>query len=574
MSYLVNDPSSFAEEAARGFVLAHSRVIRAVPGGVVRKNADGGLRPAVVIGGGSGHYPLFAGFVGDGLADGAAIGGVFASPSTDHIVSVARSAERGRGVLLTYGNYAGDVLNFNAAQELLRAEGIPCETARVTDDIASAPRGEESSRRGIAGDLIVLKVGGAAARLGLALVDVARLAQLCNMRTRSFAISFSGCTLPGSSSPLFQVPVGSAATGMGLHGEPGLKSIGIPSARETAELLVRALLDETPSKPSNRVALVLNGLGAVKYEELFVVYNDVVRLLTAAGLTVVDPEVGEFCTSFDMAGLSLTLTWLTEELEGLWREGCTSPGFNKTSTVGLADVVEASVDEVSPIQVPAGFDASVRSNAQAIVFARALTSVAEMLRLRQEELGRLDAVAGDGDHGLGMSRGAKAAADAATEAAGQGSGVQSALKLSGDAWARKAGGASGALWGGSLNAISQAFDNMDGVGGAQVADGLQRAVKFIATSGGAKPGDKTMLDAMLPAADEFVRSWEALGPLAAADRAVAAALEGAEATKLMQPKLGRARTHADASLGHVDPGAMSLGLVAETFVESILLDRR
>ena len=237
-------------------------------------------------------------------------------------------------MFFSYGNYAGDVLNFDAAQEQLKAEGIDCRTVLVTDDIWSAPPEEFEKRRGIAGDLTVFKVAGAAAEEGASLDEVERLARHTNDRTRSFGVAFDGCTLPGKSAPLFTVPEGRMAVGLGIHGEPGIDETDVPTADGLAELFVSRLLDEVPAGvevAGARVVPILNGLGSVKYEELFVVYRSVDRLLRAAGVEVVDPEVGEFCTSFDMAGCSLTLLWLDDELERLW----TAPGSGAPRTAAL-----------------------------------------------------------------------------------------------------------------------------------------------------------------------------------------------------------------------------------------------
>ena len=240
---------------------------------------------AVVVGGGSGHYPAFGGLVGPGLAHGAAMGNLFASPSTQQVYAVAKAADVGGGVFFSYGNYAGDVLNFDAAQERLRAEGIPCETVTVTDDVASAPATEAHKRRGIAGDLTVFRSAAAAAEAGADLGEVARIAAHANARTRTFGVAFSGCTLPGADAPLFTVPEGRMAIGLGIHGEPGVDETAIPTADELADLLVSRLLDETPdgvTVPGARVVPILNGLGSLKYEEMFVVYRRVARLLEDA----------------------------------------------------------------------------------------------------------------------------------------------------------------------------------------------------------------------------------------------------------------------------------------------------
>src|SRR6478672_4236349 len=208
MTRLFNEPSAFADEMIEGFVASHSRWVRRVSGGVVRNTRSTPGTVALVIGGGSGHYPAFAGLVGQGLARGAAMGNLFASPSAQQIYTVAKAASNGGGVLLGYGNYAGDVLHFNQAQARRRAEGIDCRSIAVTDDVSSAPPAEHAKRRGIAGDLTVFKVAAAAAEAGYTMDQTVEIAERAHHRTRSFGVAFSGCTLPGADRPLFSVPEG------------------------------------------------------------------------------------------------------------------------------------------------------------------------------------------------------------------------------------------------------------------------------------------------------------------------------------------------------------------------------
>jgi dihydroxyacetone kinase len=214
MTHIFDEPKTFAADALRGFSSAYSRMVRLAPGGVLRASPTPAGKVAVVIGGGSGHYPAFAGYVGLGLADAAVAGDVFASPSTRSIARIARLAHRGGGILLGFGNYAGDVLNFGAAVRRLAAEGIDARILPVTDDVASAPADAAALRRGVAGDIIVFKVAGAAAEAGKNLDEVERLAILANRRTVSFGVAFDGCTLPGARAPLFTVPDRQMAIGL------------------------------------------------------------------------------------------------------------------------------------------------------------------------------------------------------------------------------------------------------------------------------------------------------------------------------------------------------------------------
>src|SRR6478672_939970 len=307
MTKLFNDPAQFTEDMLAGFLDANSRYVVGVPGGVVRAHKTAPGKVAVVVGGGSGHYPAFCGVVGPGFADGAVVGNIFTSPSADEAASVARAAHSDAGVLLTTGNYAGDVMNFNLAVTQLRSEGIDAHYFAVTDDIASAPKGEEAKRRGIAGDFTVFKCASAAAEDGLDLPGVIRVAEAANAATRTFGVAFDGCTLPGADEPLFTVPEGKMGIGLGIHGEPGVADEDMPTAADLAKTLVDGLVDEKPVSASQRIAVILNGLGRTKYEELFVVWGTVARLLRDRGYEIVEPEVGELVTSLDMAGCSLTM---------------------------------------------------------------------------------------------------------------------------------------------------------------------------------------------------------------------------------------------------------------------------
>ncbi|MHC5260488.1 dihydroxyacetone kinase family protein [Streptomyces sp. UC4497] len=563
MTRLHNDPAAFADEALEGFAAAHRRWVRPVTGGVVRATAKTPGQVAVVIGGGSGHYPAFSGLVGQGLAHGAAVGNVFASPSAQQIRGVAKAAQSGGGVLLMYGNYAGDVLHFGQAAERLTGEGIPTRTFAVTDDISSAGPEEAHKRRGIAGDLPVFKVAAAAAEQGRSLDEVARFAAHANDRTRSFGIAFSGCTLPGADHPLFTVPEDRMAVGLGIHGEPGIGEEPVPTADEAAELLVATLLKELPegigAPDGQRAAVILNGLGSVKYEELFVVYRRVAQLLDEAGVTAVDPEVGELVTSFDMAGISLTLTWLDDSLEALWTAPADTPAYRKGTVPEAAAADEESYETE---EGPEAYTASEESRQAAATALDALRRLKDTVDTHADELGRIDAVAGDGDHGIGMQRGSTGAYEAAHRAREAGAGARSLLTAAGDAWADKAGGTSGALWGIVLRALGDALGDTERPTPASVAHGVQQASDGVRRTGGAEVGDKTMVDVLVPFAETLGQQVDAGAELAAAwDTAATAAERSARDTAHLLPKMGRARPHAEKSLGTPDAGAHSLALI-------------
>jgi dihydroxyacetone kinase len=566
MTYLFNQPSAFAAELIEGFVAANADKVRQVAGGVVRSTRSQPNTVAVIVGGGSGHYPAFAGLVGQGLAHGAAMGNLFASPSAQQIYNVARAAHNGAGVLLMFGNYAGDVLHFGQACERLRAEGIACEVLAVTDDISSASNDEREKRRGVAGDLCVFKAACAAAEAGHDLSTVLQLAQHANERTRTFGVAFSGCSLPGASHPLFEVEKGRMALGLGIHGEPGIKETDMPSADELAEIFVERLLSELPSNieqiEGQRVAVILNGLGSVKYEELFVVYRRVAQLLDAAKLQVVEPDVGEFVTSFNMAGASLTLMWLDDELETLWRAPTNTPAYRKGSVLVAEPLSAAERVESSEEALPAATGESQESAKRVL---QLLESVAEMLQRNAERLGDIDAVAGDGDHGIGMERGVLGAVEKAREVAARGAGAGSLLCRAADAWADKAGGTSGALWGVALTALGTALGDQQVPDAQRVATGVREAKEGIMHFGKASVGDKTMVDVLVPFSDSLNEAVAAGASLTDAWLTAAqVADKAAQDTAQLVPKMGRARPLAEKSVGTPDAGAISLALIVNT----------
>lgn len=571
MTKVFDRPQDFAATALSGFCAAHAGRVRPIASGALRAAPGAAGKVALVVGGGSGHYPAFLGYVGPGMADAAVAGDVFASPSTSAVTGVARAAQRGGGVILGFGNYAGDVLNFGAAAERLRAEGIDARILAVTDDVASARADERGRRRGVAGDLLVFKMVGAAAEAGMDLDAVMAVAARANAATLSFGVAFDGCTLPGQGAPLFTVAPGEVALGLGIHGEPGISSQPMQTAAELARLLLQPLLAERPAGHAGKVAAVLNGLGRTKYEELYVLWHHLSALLAEAGLQVIEPEVGEFVTSLDMAGCSLSLTWLDDELEALWRAPADSPAFRKGHVAP-----QASDAAVIPLSQPAAaplVQGSPAAQRAGRCIAGLMRQLAEALAGAEEELGRIDAQAGDGDHGQGMARGSEAAAQAAAAAAQAGAGAGTVLALAGDAWADRAGGTSGALWGVALRAWGQVLTDQEAPSAQTVASGAEAALAAVVRLGGAQPGDKTLVDALVPFARTLAARVAAGDSLPGAwDRAAVAATEAAEATAQLSPRLGRARPLAERSLGHPDAGAISLALCARTVGAAIQHD--
>jgi phosphoenolpyruvate---glycerone phosphotransferase subunit DhaK len=326
---LLNDPNDVALEAVQGFALAYPQYVRKLEGwqAVVRRQAPTPGKVAVVTGGGSGHEPMFLGYVGRGMADASVAGNVFASPPPAPIYETAKAAHAGGGILFLYGNYSGDVLNFDIAAEMLKADGIAVLTVRVADDLASAPPESRDERRGIAGDLFVIKAASARAEEGASLEEVAAVAKKANENTRSIGVALSSCIIPASGRPIFELGENEIEVGMGVHGEPGVSRQSLPTAAALAADMTRRLLTDLGPRKGDEIAVLVNGLGTTPLSELFVMFRSIHPLLVAAGLRICRSYVGNYVTSLDMAGCSLTLMRLDSELKRLLLAPAESPAF-------------------------------------------------------------------------------------------------------------------------------------------------------------------------------------------------------------------------------------------------------
>ena len=569
MTNVFNAERGFKDEFLTGLAAAYSRYLRPIPGasGVMSVAAPAQGRVSILIGGGSGHYPAFAGLVGPGLCDGAIVGDIFTSPSAEQAYSCIRAVDGGHGVLLAFGNYSGDVMHFGLAVAKARAEGIDARIVLVADDVASAPPEHKTSRRGIAGGFFVFRAAAAAAHDGRTIDAVEEIARRVNQATFSFGVAFGGCTFPGRSEPLFRVAPGTIEMGLGIHGEPGISTIDWIPARQLADVLVDHLIAERPSG-ATRAQLLLNGLGATKYEELFVLYSSIHDQFIREGIEIVQPEVGEFVTSLDMAGCSLTLCWLDDEIERLLASPAAAPGFRS----GALDVVRPSpirLERPGTERVPAPASMTGRRTRRAktraaAAAASAFRAIAGAIAEMEGDLGRLDSIAGDGDHGAGMVRGTSAAAAAADQA---GPTVGDVLAAASAAFGDAAGGASGALWGRGLSAMGEALATRTSARAAARAESsydvptvhqaLVAALDAVRGLGGATVGDKTMVDAFQPFVDAFATSTTTTVARAWV-QAAEAATRAAAATSELSASKGRAATHGARSKGTPDPGAVSL----------------
>ena len=328
MKKILNDPFAYVDEMLEGLCLAHPQYYKRLgPAGRVIARAGGPVKGKVgiVSGGGSGHLPVFTGYVGKGLLDACAIGDVFSSPSVDQVAEAIRAANGGAGVLRLYGNYGGDNMNFDMAGEMVEMEGIQTTTVRVADDVASASPEERAKRRGVAGLVYAYKIAGAKAESYSTLDQVTAVAQRAVDACRSIGVALTPCTVPSVGRPTFEISDDEMEIGMGIHGEPGVQRGPLRPADVIAEEMVSYLLADMPLKSGDRISVLVNSLGATPHEELYIVYRYVAKRLKELGVEIVMPLVGRYATSMEMAGMSLTFCKLDEELESLLKAPCDCP---------------------------------------------------------------------------------------------------------------------------------------------------------------------------------------------------------------------------------------------------------
>lgn len=335
MKKIINDPKNFVKEYVEGLIAAHSDQIELLNDDfrmITRKDNPKKDKVGIVTAGGSGHLPLFLGYVGEGLLDGCAVGNVFASPSSEKMFELIKDCDYGKGVLCLYGNYGGDVMNFAMAKDLAEFEDIEVVEVKGKDDIASAPESKKEIRRGVAGLVYGYKIAGAAADEGYELEKVKRITEEALNNIRSMGVALSPCIVPEVGKPTFRIEDDEIEIGMGIHGEQGIDVKKMITADEIAELIFEKINSELLFKEGNEVSVMINGLGATPLEEQYIVFRKIAQLLKEKGVTIIQPHIGEFATSMEMAGLSVTIFKLTEELKTLLLKTAKTPfytNFNK-----------------------------------------------------------------------------------------------------------------------------------------------------------------------------------------------------------------------------------------------------
>jgi dihydroxyacetone kinase-like protein len=331
MKKFLNKPENFVDEMLEGIYTAHPKQLTYVAEDkrcMVATSLHKG-KVGIATGGGSGHLPLFLGYVGAGLLDGAAVGGVFQSPSSYQMLDVTKAINQGAGVLYIYGNYSGDILNFDMAAEMAEIEDIRVLSVVGNDDVASSPRGQEHKRRGVAGIFFVFKTAGAAASEGMSLDEVKRVAEKAKSNTRTMGVALTPCIVPEVGHATFSIGENEMEIGMGIHGEPGIRSGPLLGADSVVDEMMKPILAERTLKQGDEVAVLINGLGATPKEELYVLFRHVSKILSELGVSIFHVYIGEFATSMEMAGASISMLYLDDELKRLVSAPATSPFFEQ-----------------------------------------------------------------------------------------------------------------------------------------------------------------------------------------------------------------------------------------------------
>lgn len=553
MKKLVNAPRAVVQEMLEGFVaLAPGQALLEGETVVVRADvpaALGARKVAVLSGGGSGHEPAHAGYVGTGMLHAAVAGDVFTSPSTDAVLAAIRAVAGTAGALLIVKNYTGDRLNFGLAAELARAEGIPTEVVVVADDVALRDTVEPERRRGIAGVVLVHKVAGAAAAAGASLAEVAREASEAAAALGSMGVALGPCTVPAAGRPGFMLGEGEVELGLGIHGEQGVRRVALQPADVLADTMLATIVEDRKVGRGDRVALMVNGLGGTPPMELAIVTRRALAFLAERGVTVERAWQGTFLSALEMPGCSLTLLKVDDaRLARLDAptEAPAWPGRGQVVTRRKVVPARAALPTVKGHPKPQPVMAQVRAAALA---------VADAWDAAEARLTELDSKAGDGDLGLSLARGA-----AAIRALPEGAWAtpSGALTELGQALRRSIGGSSGPFYATALLRAARFLANKPAEAAAW-AKAFEVGVEAVSELGGAKPGDRTMVDALHPAAAAFVRMVREGRTLEDAwAEATRAAEQGAEATASMSPRLGRASYLGERAKGVPDAGAVAV----------------
>jgi dihydroxyacetone kinase phosphoprotein-dependent L subunit len=579
MRKFLNDPGELVSDYLAGFAAAHAGLLRYDPQRriIVRADAPVAGKVGLISAGGSGCEPLHGGFVGQGMLDVACPGEVFTSPVPGQIMAAIAAANGGAGIVQIVKNYPGEVMNFRLVAMDSADQGVQVESVLVNDDVAVA---DPARRRGLGATVLVEKIAGAAAERGNDLRAVAQIGQRVNERARSFGVGLSSCTVPATGRRIFDLPAGEIELGIGISGEPGTRRAAMRTARELAGVMLDAVLGELQPQAGAHVLLLVNGLGGTPENELYVLYGELDRGLREAGLLPARSLVGNYVTALDQAGASITVLELDDELTALWdapvhtaalRWGTlTAPRRFTPRVRGRTQRAparaRAATDRKSTAQPPHGVAApTTRRATEPLIgpntIALWLTETEREITAQADHLSALDAALGDGDHGTNMRRGFKAVGKAIADR-GDGALPGELLMLAGKTLLSTIGGASGALWGLALRRAGRALGTADQIHPIDLAAAVDAMVDAVVELGQASVGEKTLLDALKPAATTLRQELEAGSSLEhAVTQAAHAARAGADATADMEARKGRASFMGARSLGHQDPSANTTAIL-------------
>lgn len=573
MKKIINRPETVVSEMCSGIVLAHPNLEFDQRYKIIKKKVINKNKVSLISGGGSGHEPAHAGFVGQGMLDAAVCGDVFASPSQIQVYQGIKEASGQKGALLIIKNYSGDVMNFSNAAAMAREEGYEVEFVKMEDDIAVKDSLYTVGRRGVAGTVFVHKIAGAAAEDGQELSAVKEIAQYAADRVRTIGFAYSSCVVPAAGTPTFEIGDDEMEYGVGIHGEPGRSREKIVSADSIADRMIGQLLEDLKIEAGDEAALLVNGFGGTPLQELYLLNQSAVKALDARGIEVYRSFAGNYMTSIDMLGASLSIMKLDGTLKKYLDFPSYAPGFSVSGPVPEVAYVPVLSAESKPIPETMKYDAKW-SHVKAEKFS--LDNITAMVRCMAEcivknevAFCKLDSYAGDGDFGMSVAKGfiqVKREWDELLDTAHRT--IKDFLLGCSVIIMEYCGGASGPIWGSAFRAAALNAGDKSVLSLTEFADMMQAAVNGIQTTGqrsfgrGAVVGDKTLIDALVPCADklaECARTGRRIED--AMHLAAKAAVDGASYTKEIVARMGRAGVVGERSLGHPDAGAYALGVI-------------
>lgn len=577
MKKIINAPENVVRELCNGMVMAHPELEFISKYKIVKKREINKDKVTLISGGGSGHEPAHAGFVGEGMLDVAVCGDVFASPSQIQIYQGIKESASNKGTLLIIKNYSGDMMNFKNAAYLASEDGINVDYIKVEDDIAVEDSLYTVGRRGVAGTVLVHKIVGAAAELGESLQNVKEVGQKAADNVRSLGFAFTSCTVPAKGTPTFEIGDDEMEYGVGIHGEPGIRREKVISADELAERMVKQLLKDLGiSEGSNdEIALLINGFGATPMQELYLFNNSVTRELAKRNIKIYKTFVGNYMTSIDMAGASISIMKLDDQLKKLLTMPCDTPAFKVSKhieSIAYTDVeIEDLNDEEVSFKVETDKEYSVIKDNKITLnnIMYIVDKMSECIITNEVPFCELDSHAGDGDFGMSVAKGFRQLKREWKEIISkENMSIGSFLDSCSMVIMENCGGASGPIWGSAFRAAGKNVGDLSELTINDFASMMQSSVKAIQETGkrsfgrGAVVGDKTLIDALVPCADSWSESAnKEQSVIEAFENAAKAAVEGAKNTEQIVARMGRAGTVGDRSIGYPDAGAYALGVI-------------